>query len=272
MLSSIILLRKIFMQWMFPPGIIIIAFMLLYFLLILRKKKIATFFMVFFVLILFLLSSWLGEYILLRPLEKRYLFNLDLSVDNPGFINPIIVVLSGDSGNRNILNSEINSDIGEITLSRLMGAFLFFKKFNYPILVSGGIAPDQNEEIPSAIAMKQLLVELGVPENNIITETQSRTTLENAIYTLDYVARSGYQEVLLVTSALHMPRAMLVFANARINIIPIPVNFLFNNEKPGILSIIPNRSSWEHNLRAWHEWIGLFYYKIIGGRLAVEIL
>jgi len=263
MINSTILFRKILISWLFPPGIIIIAILLLSLLFIFNKKKIATFLTLFLIAILFLLSSWLGEYILVKPLEDDYIFSPPILSDNYNLSNPIIVVLAGDMVNGSFKASEGNAEIGEVTLSRLVGAYFLYLKINCPFLVSGGTVPGFSGDIPAADVMQQFLIDLGVPEEDIYTETQSRSTIENATFTMDMIRKQNFQEVILVTSAIHMPRAMFAFQNSDIPVIPYPVNFLYENISPGLLNIFPNRSSWEHNLRALHEWVGLLYYKLL---------
>ncbi len=265
MFNPLFLWRKILMQWIFPPGIIIIAIFLLYVLLILRKKKAATILLIFLVSLLFILGTWFGEYLFLRPLEEKFILNPDLSGDNISLKQPIIVVLSGDSSSGNLLTDECVSEVGEISLARLIGAYLLYKKIECPILVSGGVIPGIGEVTPAASIMEEVLMELGVPAENILRESKSSTTLENAVFTLNMLTGFSFQEVILVTSAVHMPRAILAFQNDVLTILPAPVNFLYEDKSPGVLDIFPNRRSWEHNLRAIHEWIGLIYYKIIKG-------
>lgn len=260
-----LLLRKILMQFIFPPGVIIIAILLLYFLLIYRKKKIATIFTVFLATLLFLLSSWLGELLFLKPLEDKYIFNSGISRDSVNFAHPVIVVLAGDLVTGSLLAGAGNAEVGEITLVRLLGAYFLYQKMECPILVSGGTVPGFAGNIPAADSMKQLLVDLGISAEDILKETQSSTTVENASFTLDLIRRYGFQEVILVTSAVHMPRAMFAFQNDDIVIFPAPVGFLYENIQPGIINLLPNSSSWGHNLRALHEWIGLLYYRIFKG-------
>ena len=263
MIYSILSWRGFFMQLIFPPGIIIVAILLLYILLIFKKNKIATILMLFLVSYLFLLSSWVGEYLFLRPLEEGYIQNRDIFKERMNLTNPVIVVLSGDSIIKNLLTEEADAEVGEITLSRLIGGYFLYKEMGCPIIVSGGIIPGVDDNISAAIVMKELLVRLGVPEENVLTESWSTTTLENAVFTMDLIEKYNFQEAILVTSAVHMPRAMLAFKNRGVVISPAPVNFLYKDSQPDILDILPNRSSWEHNLRALHEWVGLFYYRII---------
>ncbi|MES2937403.1 MAG: YdcF family protein [Pseudomonadota bacterium] len=56
-----------------------------------------------------------------------------------------------------------------------------------------------------------VLVTLGVPQQAILRERASRTTLENAANSLPLVRQLGARRVLLVTSTQHMWRAMATF-------------------------------------------------------------
>jgi len=263
MLNLLLLLRKITMQLLFPPGGIIIFLLLICLLIISNRKKIATFLVVLLIFFLCLLSSWLGEYIVLRPLEddynsfnSRYYNNIELS-------SPIIVVLGGGVIENNLSGQDGKTDIGEVTLARLYGAYNIFREIECPILVSGGAVPGHSGDIPAAQIMQEVLVNLGVPEHEIYQEGESRTTLENASYTIEQIKTDGHDVIILVTSAVHMRRSVEAFKNNGVDVIPGPVNYLFENTKPGILNILPNEVSWDYNLRALHEWIGLIYYRIL---------
>lgn len=263
MLNSILLWRKILMLWLFPPGAIIFAILILYMLFIAKKKKIATCYSIILVVMLFLISSWSGEFLLLKPLEEKYGIKYNSSQVNFDLIQPVIVVLSGGFTTGNLSGDAANIEVGEITLARLIGSYFLYKKIECPIMVSGGPVFELNSKLSGADIMEKLLLDLGVPPEDIIKENKSRTTYENAKFSLSLSEELAFKEIILVTSAVHMPRAVMSFQNKNIDIIPAPVNFLYENIRPGILNILPNRSSWEHNLRALHEWAGLIYYWII---------
>jgi uncharacterized SAM-binding protein YcdF (DUF218 family) len=78
--------------------------------------------------------------------------------------------------------------------------------------------------MPSGInevhGMAVLLRDMGVPENAIRVENESRTTRENAQNTAVLLKQLGAQRVLLVTSAWHMRRAMECFRRAGIEATP----------------------------------------------------
>ena len=61
------------------------------------------------------------------------------------------------------------------------------------------------------LMMKALAVSLGVPENAIILENESKSTYENVKFTLGLLNKYNYKKILLVSSPYHMRRSALVF-------------------------------------------------------------
>lgn len=76
------------------------------------------------------------------------------------------------------------------------------------ILMSGGAM----EPIPEAERMRQTALEMGVPDEDILVETQSQNTVENMLYSLVTLQRACWlnrvHSVLLVTTACHMRRSL----------------------------------------------------------------
>ena len=68
--------------------------------------------------------------------------------------------------------------------------------------------------------MRALLVDLGVPPGRIVLEERSRNTRENAEFTAGLLKEYRVQRVLLVTSALHMRRAVGEFERAGVDVVP----------------------------------------------------
>jgi uncharacterized SAM-binding protein YcdF (DUF218 family) len=79
------------------------------------------------------------------------------------------------------------------------------------IIVAGGNQPGQEHEQLEAEAIVEMLEVLGVPRTAIRFEALSRNTRENAANSLPLVQALGAKRILLVTSALHMPRALKTF-------------------------------------------------------------
>lgn len=88
-------------------------------------------------------------------------------------------------------------------------ARLFHRGVAPRIIVSGGsyavAVGDAPAEQTEAMAMRQFLIALGVPEDRIVNEARSLNTIENMRETRALV---GGGRVALVTSGYHMPRAI----------------------------------------------------------------
>lgn len=80
------------------------------------------------------------------------------------------------------------------------------------ILVAGGHQPWAEQVQAESEAMRSMLLALGVPAAAIRAEVISRNTHENAKESLRMVQAVGVKRVLLVTSAMHMPRAIRIFS------------------------------------------------------------
>ena len=78
------------------------------------------------------------------------------------------------------------------------------------ILISGGSGSILKPEQKEAVIIKNFMVKIGIPADDIIIETLSRNTHENAKYSAEILERF-YPEgnYLLITSAYHMKRSHL---------------------------------------------------------------
>lgn len=74
------------------------------------------------------------------------------------------------------------------------------------IIVSGGQGPQ--EDIPEALAMKRYLVSKGVPEDRIIMEDKSTSTITNFKYSHEIMKEKGLPDdsVVFVTNGYHVYR------------------------------------------------------------------
>ena len=90
----------------------------------------------------------------------------------------------------------------------------------------------------------------GIDPSRVILETKSTNTYENAIYCASLVRPTSQEHWLLVTGALHMPRAVASFEKAGFHVEPWP---LYGT--PSEASMVSS---------AIHEWIGLIAYRLLG--------
>lgn len=123
------------------------------------------------------------------------------------------------------------------------------------LLLSGGSDP-QRHAFSEARAMAIFLQDLGVPEQALVLEEASRNTLENAAFTAKLLNERGIRHVLLVTSALHMPRALALFSAQGLQVEPAPTDFEADNPPPGALAWLPDAEALDGSGRAMKEWVG----------------
>jgi uncharacterized SAM-binding protein YcdF (DUF218 family) len=128
------------------------------------------------------------------------------------------------------------------------------------VVVSGGRVPGREDRVSEAEAMRGLLVDLGVPADAIVLEDRARTTRENAVFVAEELQRLGAGDVLLVTSALHMRRALASFAGLGLNLRPAATDF---SEPPvdAILRWLPDAKALAASTAALREYLGLWVYR-----------
>lgn len=81
------------------------------------------------------------------------------------------------------------------------------------IIITTG-ARGENEPVEEAVAMKEWLVQNGVPENMIYAESKSLNTLENIKFANQLLDQFGRHSPAIVTSDYHLPRALAIAADA----------------------------------------------------------
>jgi len=105
---------------------------------------------------------------------------------------------------------------------------------------------------------------LGIPASRITLEKQSRNTIENAVYSKTLAQPKPGERWLLVTSALHMPRAIGAFRQAGFAVEAYPVDYQTSGWED-VLNVVGGLSGGLSGTdKAMHEWIGLIAYRITG--------
>jgi len=110
--------------------------------------------------------------------------------------------------------------------------------------------------------MKAYLMNMGIPEDDIILETRANNTHENATLTLELIGEKlKYKSSLLITSAIHMRRSMLAFNQVGLTPDAYMTDIPTETEKQEY-SMIPTLGviyEWKVLL---HEMLGYIVYKM----------
>lgn len=133
------------------------------------------------------------------------------------------------------------------------------------LLVVGGNSQIIPGLFNESIWVKQQLMEFNIPENNILIETRSRNTLENALFAKEKLRNKNLNPpYLLITSAFHMRRSMYSFQKQGLEVIPYTSNYIAGKSSLSIDEFIPQASvmgQWGTYLK---EVIGFGIYYVNG--------
>lgn len=187
---------------------------------------------------------------LITGLEKHY----QPLVTLPNNIKYIVVLGGGNGGSKKY---PPNTQLSSASLARLTEAIRLHRQDTDSFLVlSGGRVfgsrADANEMNNAAIA-------LGVRREQMIIESGSRDTVEEATYLKSIVKNKPF---VLVTSAYHMPRAMLIFKQLGMKPIPAPTQFMTSHHVYNPRYYLPSIANLVYSDIALHEYLGIAWLKI----------
>lgn len=115
-----------------------------------------------------------------------------------------------------VLGARVGTDgiAGEVLRGRTLHAVNLYKRGMAPkIIFTGGVGA---HPIPEARAAATLARERGVPARDIILESRSTSTWENARYTASICRERGWSRVVVVSDPYHLWRAKRDFTQARL--------------------------------------------------------
>jgi len=118
---------------------------------------------------------------------------------------------------------------------------------NVKIITSGF---KDNDNISEALKSANKLIQLGIPEEDILIQDVPKDTEEEAKYIKKII---GNEQFIVVTSASHMPRAIELFKKYGLDPIAAPTNFLVDKTK--VISL-PNAKNLLKSEIAFHEYLG----------------
>lgn len=163
-----------------------------------------------------------------------------------------IVVLGGG-----IRPPELPGDTPDLSdaADRVWHAARLYRAGKAPLLVLSGGSDPAVSAASEAESMRQLLADLGVPDAAMQLEQRSRNTRQNAAYTAELLQPLGVQQILLVTSALHMPRAVRLFEAQGFEVLSAATDH-GARQRFEPLDWLPDAGGLDGSARAMKEWVG----------------
>ena len=166
-----------------------------------------------------------------------------------------IVVLSGSDFPRS--SRRRRADAAAAPITRVGFGLRLYQAGDAPvILLSGGEG--------GALRMARVLRRQGVPASALRTEIRSDSTHQNALYSAMMLKRENRQRILLVTSAMDMPRAIASFRRQGLTVVPAPVPYVVDWLGGVQQSWWPQHRALYLTSRCLHEYLGFLAYKLLG--------
>jgi uncharacterized SAM-binding protein YcdF (DUF218 family) len=164
-------------------------------------------------------------------------------------------------------------DVTEAGDRPIYAAQLYLQKKAPLVILSGGRIEWQGGGPPESGDMAKLVEAMGVPASAIVQDPTSLNTYENAVNVKKIMQQRGIKRVLLITSAVHMPRSLAIFRKQGIDVIPAPTDFQISaqevqeaQDRPEaiLLNLLPNTENLNQFTRALKEYFGLGIYSLRG--------
>jgi uncharacterized SAM-binding protein YcdF (DUF218 family) len=207
------------------------------------------------------LSTTAGAGLFVAPLERM---TKPLQVLEHTGAQAIVVLAAGRMTNAPEYDSRDIPDY--LALARLRYAAHLQRRTGLPVLVSGsngasGMDPAAADRAYSkahamAVALRE---DFGVAVKWI--EPQARDTGENAACSAALLQPDGVRRVLLVTDAMHMPRARAAFERAGLEVVDAPTMF-FSDQADGVGAFLPSAEGMRRSWYAVYELLGIGWYRL----------
>ena len=144
---------------------------------------------------------------------------------------------------------------------RIFAGIDLIKENKAPVLILTGGKLPWSVGKPEGEHLRGIAEKLGVP-SDIILLTENVQNTDQEAKAVAKLLNKEVPNIILVTSAFHMPRAQKVFEAAGIAVSPFPVDFLSGADKTTLMHFIPSAGAFRATSFFVREIIGRLYYKL----------
>ncbi len=265
---SFLFLSKLIPLFFYPLGIVTILLIIAWIMAWRESSKVQLPIAIALGVILIFSNGWVSNR-LIQSLEWQHLPSETLPTADA------IVLLGGAT--KSAIQPRPMVDINEQG-DRVLYAAKLYQEGKAPLIIAAGGRIEwlgSKQQQPEAADMAQLLEMIGIPSEAIIQEPKSLNTYENAVNVQKILDQRNLKTILLVTSAMHMPRSLSIFQHLQINTIPAPTDFLVSQGELSsenisfgaiLLNFIPDAGRLAKTTQALKEYIGMVIYRLKGWR------
>jgi uncharacterized SAM-binding protein YcdF (DUF218 family) len=143
---------------------------------------------------------------------------------------------------------------------RFFGGIALYKagKANQLIFTGAKMPWAEKDQETEGESLKKYAIEMGVPDSTIRISGIVTTTEDESIEVKKLL--QDKRNIILVTSAFHMPRAKLLFKKQGFHLIAFPVDSKVSFEATTILDYLPEANSFKQSETAIRELLGRLFY------------
>jgi uncharacterized SAM-binding protein YcdF (DUF218 family) len=231
----------------------------------------------------------MGLFVVLVLYRRRYarlalacILLLFYSVSAPIFVQPLVRWLEGPPPGPEALRPHYDVAIvltGMVNLHRSRPGYIEFTESVDRILegirlvkrgiadklfIVGGSGNPFNRGLSEARVLRTFALQLGLQDEQVLTEEVSRNTYESAVKATEILRIGSYRDLVLITTALHMPRAAAAFHKQGLFPDLYPVDFQSGRGGITMLSLFPSTRALEVMTYVVHESVGRVMYRLQG--------
>ena len=241
------LLKKFVTFFVEPLGFIVTVLILSFYFLHVKKYSLAKLAILFASFLLLLFSYQPFANFLVQNLENQY-----PKFDYKSDVKYIHVL---GSGHNTDATQPISSQISSAGTKRVLEGVIIHKHFPHSKIIFTGYEGETNTT--NAVMNARLATALGVAKKDMIINGKPADTKEEALFTKSIL---GTKPFVLVTSATHMPRAMILFHSLGMHPIAAPTNY-YTSEFRGYFQV-PKPVYFYISTIAIHEYLGILWSKL----------
>lgn len=215
------------------------------------KPRLSLFLILFSATALYVLSMpWMGS-VLKKSLEVA----APIDLHAPPQADAIVIL----AGGKRTQAAEYGGDtLNSFSYERVRYAARLHSATPLPILVTGGM-PSGGILTEGALMREALTEEMRIPVRWI--EDASLTTWDNARFSAPILKKAGVKRIFLVSHAWHLRRAVPLFEQQGLQVIPAGLDFS-DTRIDSPLSLLPSAPGLRDSTYALHEWLGILWYSI----------
>lgn len=129
-------------------------------------------------------------------------------------------------------------------------------------ILSGGTMDARYAEHGEAVQLARQLEDWGIARDRLIVEDRAKNTRENAVFSQRIAQDRGFQSVVIVTSAFHMPRAMDCFRAVGMDVDGYRVDYRARSSVG--YDVLPRAVHLASSTAMVREMFGRFIYRLQG--------